>query len=346
MPAFSVGKRWPVNPVVVALDLLLFFYYCYVYDHFERNYFICEIKMRDLLADIPYFVEVARCGSFTRASEALDMPLPTLSRRISKLEKRLGITLFQRNTRKVVLTEAGASFFQDCEYIVYESQTALDHLFSSQKKTAGIIRLSLPSSVYQFFLKDALSSFALQYPDIDLHIYFNDISNNCSNNLVERYDIKIVSGEFSDDNILIKKLSSPKFGIYSSVNLLNKYKKPDKPEDLSIFPYIQYSISKHGIIELYNGSQKSIINITPKYVFNNLIIGLDFLLEGLGISMLDTTMAKKYVDEGRIVALLPEWTTNDIDIYLLRAKGNMPYRVKLLADSIVEYFNENHKGLS
>lgn len=80
--------------------------------------------MNPSLDDIALFVEVAKSRSFTRAAESLDMPASTLSRRISALERYIGVRLLNRSTRKVELTEAGAVYFERCQHVIAEARIA------------------------------------------------------------------------------------------------------------------------------------------------------------------------------------------------------------------------------
>ena len=87
----------------------------------------------DKLDSLVAFVEVARCGGFSRASRSLGVPLATVSRRVAELENALGVRLFQRSTRQVVLTEPGAEYFESC-------QRLLDDLKEADEKVGGEYR--------------------------------------------------------------------------------------------------------------------------------------------------------------------------------------------------------------
>lgn len=81
-----------------------------------------------LLDDMALFVEVVRARGFRRAAEAMEMPNATLSRRISALEKAIGLRLLHRTTRRIELTEAGQIYFERCQRIVEEARLAHEHL--------------------------------------------------------------------------------------------------------------------------------------------------------------------------------------------------------------------------
>lgn len=92
------------------------------------------------LNDIAVFVRVAQCGSFSRASRALGMPVSTVSRKVSALEERLGVTLLQRTTRKLSLTGQGRAYFDQCSEPLSHLCDAERVITQTQKKPEGVLR--------------------------------------------------------------------------------------------------------------------------------------------------------------------------------------------------------------
>ena len=95
------------------------------------------------LQDMALFVEVARAGSFTGAAKASGVPIATLSRRIAALEKRVGVRLLERTTRRLAVTEPGRRYLERCELIVQEAGLAHEALMDAAKRPAGRLRLSI-----------------------------------------------------------------------------------------------------------------------------------------------------------------------------------------------------------
>ena len=104
---------------------------------------ILENKRPDL-SDIALFVEVAKRRSFSRAAEALGMPNSLLSRRISRLERAVGVTLLHRSSRRVELTDLGRKYFEGCEKIVEDAEAAHEQLVRESSSPKGKIRMSVP----------------------------------------------------------------------------------------------------------------------------------------------------------------------------------------------------------
>lgn len=293
--------------------------------------------MHNILADMPFFVEVAKWKSFTKAAEVLDVPLPTLSRRIAGLEKRLGIQLFKRNRRKVELTEAGGTFFESSDFVVSEARNALENLLREQRSETGRIRVALPATSYFTFIQGAFSAFTAKYPGIEMHVSF---TNRWVDLYSEPYDVDIRTGSLPDSDLILRRLYTVRMGVYASPSLLRCFPAPQLPAELALMPYIHMSVLPHYCLDLRNGNRKESIPMRPRHVANSQAVGLEFVLAGQGIAAVDIGTAKTYEKSGELVRLLPEWTVGEIDVSLVRANGKSSHRVQLFVEHMAEHFKK------
>jgi DNA-binding transcriptional LysR family regulator len=116
------------------------------------------------LSDIAVFVRVAQFESFSRAAHALGMPVSTVSRKVTALEERLGVTLLQRTTRKISLTAQGRAYYNQCSEPLSQLFDAERVLSQSQKKPEGLLRISAPVILGQDPFYAFLSSFLKTAP--------------------------------------------------------------------------------------------------------------------------------------------------------------------------------------
>lgn len=295
--------------------------------------------MRKFFSDLPFFVEVARHRSFTQAADALDIPLPTISRRIAAMEKGLGIQLFKRNNRKVELTEAGRSFYENCEFVVAEAQNAMERLLREQQSCTGRIRISLPAAVYFTCLQGAFSAFTEKYPGIEMHLNF---SSRWVDLYSEPYDLEIRTGRLPDSDLIARKLMSGKTGIYAAPSFLEKYPRPETPQDIEKLPYIHISVFSGHELELRRGEETVTIRPRVKHAGNNLAVAKEFVLAGQGVAPVEMTLASRLEQSGKLVRLLPEWTGPGLDIHVVRANGKISYRVELLSNFLAAHFKTLH----
>jgi DNA-binding transcriptional LysR family regulator len=140
------------------------------------------------LQDMIFFVEVARALSFTRASKASGIPIATLSRRVTLMEKRFGVRLIQRTTRRLALTEPGRRYLERCERIVQDAAAAQELLKEAAKRLTGRLRLSMPVEFGLTLIAPIIDEFGRLYPEIAIDA---DLSSRPANFIDESVDVSI-----------------------------------------------------------------------------------------------------------------------------------------------------------
>src|ERR1700743_885839 len=118
------------------------------------------------LQDMVFFVEVPRALSFPRGSKASGIPLATLSRRVALMEKRVGVRLFQRTTRRLALTEPGKRHLERCERIGPHAAAAQEALKEAAERLTGRLRVSMPVEFGLTLIAPIISEFAYLHPEI------------------------------------------------------------------------------------------------------------------------------------------------------------------------------------
>ena len=186
---------------------------------------------RPELSDIALFVEVAKRRSFSRAGEALGIPNSSLSRRISRLEQAVGVTLLHRSSRRVELTELGRKYFDRCEKLVEDAEAAHEQLLRDSASPKGRIRMSVPVDFGLVFIAPALAEFARLYPELAFDV---DMSPRRVDLVAERYDLVIRVGELDDSSLLVtRRLATVGVSLYASPAYLQTAGVPQAPADLA-----------------------------------------------------------------------------------------------------------------
>ena len=147
--------------------------------------------MLNNLNDLALFVAVVRAKSFRKAADALDMPPSTLSRRISHLEKSIGIRLLHRTTRQIELTELGRTYFERCQLIIEQAQNAHEELNSAAGSVSGLLRLSMVEEFAVDYILPHLPEFRRLHPGIR---FVFDISPRRANLVSDSVDIAFRMG--------------------------------------------------------------------------------------------------------------------------------------------------------
>lgn len=298
--------------------------------------------MDALLRGLPFFVEVARQESFTRASEVLDVPLPSVSRRIAALEKELGVRLLHRTTRSVGLTESGKTFYEGCDYILSELDLLRERVVQNEKKTSGRIRVAVPEDVYARFLQGVFGDFARLHPGIELQVLFTSRWVDLHK---DPFDLEIRIGPLPDSDLKVRTLAVGHANVYASAELLQYREAPAAPQDLARFPVIWLYQIEHSRLELQKGDTMEAVIVRPAHLVSSISLGLELLLAGQGATLLEETLARPYVEAGTIVRLLPEWHTRSVNISAVMAAEKVPQRIRLFIDYLVSHFAEIKRRL-
>ena len=286
--------------------------------------------MSTVLDNIQLFVEVAGQKSFTRAAAALDMPISTLSRRIAKLEEDVNVRLINRNSRKVELSEVGKEFFKRCEYIVAEAVAARDALILSATGPSGRIRLAAPADLVRY-CTDFFIAFTQQYPDISLDIRHQEGWGDLIGGPI---DVDIRTGELPDSSLVARKLCIFQAALYASPELFAETPPPKTPLDLARFPCLQ--LEQAPVWVLHRQKQKREVTQRARISVQSMSMLTSMTCAGLGIAAVSVLMATPFVEQGKLVRVLPEWSLPTKPVYAVMAGRQSPARVRLLVDFLAE----------
>src|SRR5580692_826645 len=176
-----------------------------------------------------FFVEVARALSFTRASKTSGIPIATLSRRVALLEKRVGVRLFQRTTRRLALTEPGKRYLERCERVVQDAAAAQEALMEAAERLTGHLRLSMPVEFGLTLIAPIIDEFARLYPEVTFEA---DLTPRLANFADANVDLSIRLGEIGDRSLIVRRLGNAARFIYASPSYLARHGEPQHPREL------------------------------------------------------------------------------------------------------------------
>ncbi len=197
----------------------------------------------DRLALYGVFLRVADTGSFTRASDVLDMPRSSVSTAIAALEQRLGTRLFHRTTRHVSLTLDGLALRERCERLLGDAEE-IDGLFrEGGASPSGRIRVDVPARVGRLVLAPALPAFLDRYPRIDVDFGSNDRAVRLAE---EAVDCVLRIGPRDDSSLVARPLGDLPLVSAASPAYLARRGTPLTPADLDAHEAVRYAAGSSG----------------------------------------------------------------------------------------------------
>lgn len=295
-------------------------------------------KIKDL-NDMMLFIALIDAGSFTLAAERLNIPKANLSRKISRLEQRLGVTLLERTTRSQKVTEAGKLYLTHCRRIHQEVDLAEASIAQILDKVEGHLRISTSVGLGHEILKPVLGQFMHQYPDINLQL---DLLNRRVDLIEEGFDLVIRIGTLEDSRLIAKHIGSITRKIYVSPDYLSQHGDIKSIEELKQFDFlVMSSAQSNSRFILESEKQQNEFKITPKMLVDDFMMLKQMTIEGLGVAIIPNYMCQKELENGQLVQILPMWGLPDVDVYSLYPKHrlNIP-KVKAFMDFIHAAFKQ------
>jgi len=183
----------------------------------------------EVLQAMQAFSRVAELGSFTRAAEELGLSRAMVSTHVLRLEKRFGLRLLNRTTRKVALTPAGADYLGHCRRVFAELTAAEETLRRAQQQPTGRLCVDVPGSFGRHILLPALPDFLSRYPGIDLDLRFNE---RVVDLVREGVDLAVRAGTVTDPNLVALRISGSRWITCASPAYLAKHGRPQQIRDL------------------------------------------------------------------------------------------------------------------
>jgi len=292
--------------------------------------------------DVIAFLKVVETGTITRASELLGLPKSTVSRRLSSLESMLGVKLIYRNTRTTHLTDDGALFFDYCKRsigILENGKRVIDH---RKNQIQGLVKIVTTSVVGYTLISDLLAEFLEVYPHLRLVCV---LSENPVEMFREGFDIAIDSGPLSDSGLIATKLGSTETSLFGSPFYFEKKGMPKNIVELNRYDLLDIGkINKHMKWHFKNGNEEQKLDIYPRMVCNDEIMLANVIVSGLGMGNLPAFIAKKYLAEGRLSVVLPQWKMEEKNFYaIFPEQSPMPNQIRVIIDFLV---NRLRKKLS
>jgi DNA-binding transcriptional LysR family regulator len=282
--------------------------------------------------DISVFVEVARALSFTRASKTSGIPIATLSRRIKLMEKRVGVRLFARTTRRIALTEPGRRYLERCERIVQDAAAAQEVLKEAAERLSGHLRLSMPVEFGLTLLAPIIDEFARHYPEITIDA---DLTPRPTNFVNDTIDVSIRLGEIKDSALIARRLGNAARRLYASPAYLARHGVPERPQDLSKHECILQSyMAQPGVWRVLSGKKSVDVNVHGRFSTNNVSMTLKFAEQGHGIAVLAPPIARAAYDGGAIRHILPDWEFPLMPVHAVMTSRLMPARVRAFVDFV------------
>lgn len=285
------------------------------------------------------FVEVVQRHSYSEAAEHLGISKSVVSRRVSELERRLGVKLLNRTTRRLSLTSAGEALNAQAAELMLALGEMEERVTEQQSELSGRIKLAAPLSFGHRHLAPVLSAFLLENPEIELAV---DLDDRRIDMVAEGFDMTLRIGELDDSSLIVRRLGIIRLVTLASPGYLERYGEPHKPEDLEQHQGLYYANLPAQRQWLY-GQGRQFRSMPPRQRLST--NNGDFLLQcaeqGLGLVQAPTFLAREAIENGRLRILLADYSQPAMELHALFAPGRLiPRRLRVLSDCLQQAFGD------
>lgn len=269
----------------------------------------------DRLKNLELFVRVAETGGFTAVGREYATSQSSVSRKISELEKWLGVQLFQRTTREVKLTEAGEELYGYSVKLMSVIDDIESNISGTAKNPTGVLRLQSPNVFGRKYVIPYVMEFLAEYPEIGVDLSLNDQRVNL---VEEGVDIAIRIGNLSDQNVIAKKVGRDVRHVVASPSYLQQHGVPASPQDLADHHCIIYSLLTTPNRWRFLGKDgPEEVSVTGRVRANSGDSMHAAVLAGYGIAILGNYAVHEELASGRMRKLLPDFSVEPLDIQII-----------------------------
>ena len=285
------------------------------------------------LVDVLAFVRVVETGSFARAAERMGLSKPVLSRRVARLEEKLGARLLTRTARGAQPTDIGTNYYARASAILSDLEAAQEIVAEAVTQVAGPIRLSAPLSFGTAYLAPALADFAALHPGVELDVALEDRTVDLAGG---GYDLAVRIGNLPDSSLIARRIAPVHKLILASPDYLKTHGRPERPADLSSHRALLYANEQW---RFRVGGKWETVRVSPRMRTNNGEILRAAAVAGLGICILPSFIASPAIADGRLEVLLRAYPLEESGLHAVMPPGRATTaRVRALVDFLAARF--------
>jgi DNA-binding transcriptional LysR family regulator len=255
------------------------------------------VETSELLA----FARTVDAKSVSRAALELGVPRATVSRRLARLEERLGARLLRRTTRSLVLTDAGEAFYRHARIVLEAVHDAEASVRKTDAAIRGDLRISLPPMMNASF-NDLLSDFAARYPDLRVHVH---VSSRYVDLRREGYDVAIRAGSALEPGLVARTLARVPAIAVASPKYLAARGTPRTVRDLRNHRCLMGFGGMETPETYWPLNAKNKLHVEGSFFTNEIMLLAHAAYRGLGIAMLPVTLIRPLLEDGSLIQVLP-----------------------------------------
>jgi LysR family transcriptional activator of dmlA len=292
----------------------------------------------DGFSDLAFFSLLVKQGSLAATAQQLGVTPPAVSKRLAAIERRLGVRLLQRTTRRIGLTPEGETYLVEGGRVLQELEALERTVAGSQAVPKGLVRICATLGFGRRHIAPLLSKFARRYPDVEVQLHLTDRPVN----IVEQgFDLQVRLGELPDSRLTARLLAHHRRVLCASPAYLKRAGEPKSPRDLARHAclFIRESDETFGNWHLRHGARTETVKVRGPLAANDGECVLGWALDGHGIAMRSLWEAGAMLRSGKLLPVLAEWALPAADIHAVFAsRSHLSAKTRAVVDFLLDQF--------
>lgn len=288
----------------------------------------------DRLGDLDIFSRVATTGSMSQAARDLGMSPPVISKRIKRLEERLGTRLLQRTTRQIALTDAGRGFHERVLAILASVEEAENWVAQRAMLARGPLRISAPTTFGRLHVAPHLVRFMERYPEISLDL---SLSDSFVDVVGDGFDVALRIADLADTSLVARRLAPNHRVLCATPDYLEKHGAPASLPDLTRHRLLVHN-ADHWRLEGPEGVVT--VPVASAIATNSSEVIREAVIAGLGIALRSTWDVGPELRSNKLKIVLPRYrASHRVGIYAVYpSRRHLPQRTRVFIDFLLELY--------
>lgn len=289
----------------------------------------------DKLGDLEVFAQVVSAGSLSAAGRELGLSPAVVSKRLRRLEDRIGTRLIQRTTRQISLTEAGQGYYERVVTILAGLDEAEAYVTRRSQQARGILKVSAPTSFGRMHVAPHLKTFMAANPDLSVNLVLSD---QLVDIVAEGFDIAIRIAALNDSSLVARRLAPVRRILCATPSYLETHGVPESIEDLE--NHICLPQHNNDPWHLQGPAGPFFYRASGPLLTNSSEVIRECVIAGFGVALRSTWDISEELQSGKLVRILPEVEgSRDVAIFAVYASRHfLPTKIRVLVDYLSELF--------
>jgi DNA-binding transcriptional LysR family regulator len=265
------------------------------------------------------FARIVEAGSLSAAGRALGLSPAMVSKRLARLEARLGVRLVHRTTRRLTTTDVGQAFYEEVTAILAAARAAEARVAGRVGSPSGRLRVSVPTSFGRRHIAPRLKPFLEAHPRIDMEL---ELTDSFIDLVGDRFDLAVRIAPAVDGSLTAHPLAPNRRFLCASPAYLDEHGTPKTPEELAAHHMLAASSQLPWRLE--SGGETTAIGGTSRVRTNSSDVVRELSLAGLGIALRSTWDVAEELRTGTLIRILPSWQgASDVGIFAVHPRSTL-----------------------